>query len=459
MTKRLPFLLIALLLSMLVACSTPGATSVEPEPTDIPATTEEEVVEEAAEEPVEESTEAAAPEPTEEPEAVEEAAVEEEMSSEEVAAEAEAPTENLTDGCVENYAEGVDYFPQKAEVTHSAGFSLEYFDNYKVLTVNSPFPGAEETAVYVLVQCGTPAPAGYDDATVIETPINRIIAMSTTYLPYLDTFGEVDSLVGMDSTMFASNTAVREKIDAGEIVEVGFGAEVNVEQVLDSEPDVVMTYSSGSPDYDAHPKLEEAGITVVLNSDYLDTTPLGRAEWGKFIAALYNKDGEAQAWFDDIVADYESLVGLVSGVEERPTVFANTPYEGTWYMPGGQSYAGIQLADAGADFVWAEDESTETLFLDFETVYDQAADAQYWVNIGFFFTLEDLLAADERFADFAAYANGNVYNNDALTNEFGGNDFYESGAANPNVVLADLIKIFHPELLPDHDLVYYRVME
>ena len=449
MTKKLPFVLIAFLLSVLVACSTPGTTSVEPEPTDPPTITEEEVVEEVGEEPTNEP----APEPTAEP------AVEEESAGEEEVAAVEAPTENLTDGCVENYAEGVDYFPQKAEVTHSAGFDLEYFDNYKVLTVNSPFPGAEETAVYVLVQCGTPAPDGYEDAIVVETPINSIIAMSTTYLPYLDTLGEVDSLVGMDSTMFASNTAVREKIDAGEIVEVGFGAEVNVEQVLDSEPDVVMTYSSGSPDYDAHPKLEEAGITVVLNSDYLDPTPLGRAEWGKFIAALYNKDGEAQTWFDQIVADYEGLVALTAVVEERPTVFANTPYEGTWYMPGGQSYVGVQLADAGADFVWAADESTETLFLDFETVYDQAAEAEYWVNIGFFFTLDDLLAADERFADFTAFANGNVYNNDAITNDFGGNDYYESGAANPNVVLADLIKIFHPELLPDHDLVYYRVME
>ncbi len=453
MKKQFLPLFILLLLGFFVACS----TATEPEATDVPVAEVEEpedAVEEAVVEPTAEPTEEPAPEPTAKPEATAEP-----EPTEEAMVEVVVPTENLIDSCVEEYAEGIDYFPQKAEITQSDGFSLEYFDNYKVLTVNSPFPGAEETAVYVLVQCGTPAPEGYDEATIIETPIESIIAMSTTYLPYLDTFGEVDSLVGLDSAMFASNEAVRTKIDAGEIVEVGFGAEVNVEQVLDSEADVVMTFASGSPDYDAHPKLQEAGVTVILNSDYLEGTPLGRAEWGKFVAAFYNKDGQAQAWFDEIVADYDSLVALADGVEERPSVFANTPYEGTWYMPGGQSYMGQLFADAGADFVWAADPSTETLFLDFETVYDQAADAQYWVNIGFFPTLEKLLAADERFADFAAFNEGGVYNNDAITNEFGGNDYYESGAANPNVILADLIQIFYPDLLPDRALVYYRGME
>jgi iron complex transport system substrate-binding protein len=152
-------------------------------------------------------------------------------------------------------------------------------------------------------------------------------------------------------------------------------------------------------------------------------------------------------------------VALTDSVTEKPTVFANTPFEGTWYMPGGQSFTAQLLADAGADYLWADDESTGTLFLDFETVFDQAATADYWINIGFFGGLADLTAADERFSDFAAYQNNGVYNNDARTNDFGGNDFYEGGVANPHLVLADLIKIFHPELLPDHEFVYYRLVE
>ncbi len=370
-----------------------------------------------------------------------------------------APAANLTESCAEGYAQNVDYFPEKAAVNSSEGFTIDYFNNYKVVTVKSPYPGAEVAATYVLVQCGTPAPAGYKDAIIIEVPVNRFVAMSTTYLPHLPTLNAVDKLVGLDSLAFASTEAVRARIDAGDIAEVGFGAGVNVEQVLDLEPDMVMTYASGSADFDAQPKLEEVGITVVVNSDYLDTSPLGQAEWVKFLAAFFNQEAAATAWFDGVTADYEALVALATAVDNQPTVFLNTPYEGTWYMAGGQSYVAHLLADAGAAYIWANDPSDTTLFLDFETVFDQAQAADFWINLGFVSSLTDMAAADERFAGFAAYQNGNVYNNDARVNASGGNDYYEGGAANPQVVLADLIKIFHPELLPDHTFVYYRMME
>lgn len=174
---------------------------------------------------------------------------------------------------------------------------------------------------------------------------------------------------------------------------------------------------------------------------------------------LYNQEAAANTWFDGVVAEYEALTALTANVAERPTVFANTPYEGTWYMPGGQSYTALLLNTAGADYLWEEDESTSTLFLDFESVFEQAADGDYWINLGFVSTLADLEASDERFADFAAFQNGMVYNYDLRINEFGGNDFFESAAANPHWVLADLIKIFHPELVPDHAFVYYRLVE
>ncbi len=372
---------------------------------------------------------------------------------------AEVPTSNLTDGCVENYDESVDYFPQKTAVTHAQGFTIEYFNNYKVVTVAAPWLGAEDSATYLLVQCGTPAPEGFEEAVTVEVPINSFVSMSTTYLPYLDAFGLLDSLVGVDFGSFAYNPTVQEMLAAGELVELGSGSTVNVEGALDLDPDVIMTSASGSADFDTHPKLEEVGLTVVLNADYLDVTPLGRAEWGKFIAVFYNEEAQADVMFNDTAAEYEALTTLAADVSERPTVFANTPFEGTWYMPGGQSYTAQFLDAAGANYVWSDDEATGTLFLDFESVFDRAAEAEYWINLGFVSTLADLEAADERFADFAAFQNGNVYNYDLLTNESGGNDFFESAAANPHVVLADLIKIFHPDLLPDHELVYYRLVE
>ena len=144
---------------------------------------------------------------------------------------------------------------------------------------------------------------------------------------------------------------------------------------------------------------------------------------------------------------------------EKPTVFTGSDYQGTWSMPGGNSFAAAFLKDAGADYLWADDTSTGSLPLAFEAVFEKAQSAEYWVNVGYFFTLNDLLAADARYADFAVYQSGNIWNNDAITSATGGNDYYESAVAHPELVLADLIKIFHPELLPDYELVYYRQLK
>lgn len=432
--KKFYPLFLALLLAgfFLAAC---GGTATE-EPAAEASTEENIVSENPAAEPEQE------PEPTDEP-----------------MVEVEAPTTNLTDACVENYDEAVDYFPQKTAVSHADGFTIEYFNNYKVVTVAAPWLGATDSATYVLVQCGTPNPPGFDDAVIFDVPISSFVSMSTTYLPHLEQFGLLDSLVGVDFASYAYNATVQEKYAAGELVELGNGATVDVEAALALEPHIIMTSASGSADFDTHPKLQEVGLTVLLNADYLDVTPLGRAEWAKFIAVLYNEEAQANDWFNGVTVEFESLAAITIDVADRPTVFANTPFEGTWYMPGGKSYTALLLDAAGADYLWGEDESTSTLFLDFESVFDQAADSTYWINLGFLSSLADLELADERFADFAAFQNGTVYNYDLRTNEFGGNDFFESGAANPHWVLADLIKIFHPELVPDHEFVYYQLVE
>jgi iron complex transport system substrate-binding protein len=206
-----------------------------------------------------------------------------------------------------------------------------------------------------------------------------------------------------------------------------------------------------------YPTLQEAGLPVILNADFLDTSPLGQAEWGKYISLLFNTEAAAQEAFDGVATRYSDLVELAASADEHPTVFANTPYQGSWFMPGGKSYLAQFFADAGADYLWADDETTGSIPLDFESVFDKAADADFWVNAGFFWTTKaDALAEDARFEQFAAYQNDQVYTNNGHVNANGGSDYFESGAANPDRILADLVKIFHPDLLPDHELYYYR---
>lgn len=370
----------------------------------------------------------------------------------------EGPESNLTDGCVENYDETVDYFPEKAEIDYAQGFSVEYFNNYKLVTILTPWELAEEVFEYVLVQCGTPAPEGYDDSQVVNVPVETMVAMSTTFLPHLDSQGLVDRLVGLDtdSMTFTGTESVLERVEAGELAGVGYSWDPDIEAMMDVEADIYMVQQF-APGPGVYTSLQEVELPAVLNADFMDTTPLGQAEWGKYISLFFNTEALANETFDGVVERYQALAALTADVEERPTAFAGSPFQDTWHIPGGNSYVGILLEDAGADYAWGDDDSPRSLYLDFETVLERAGDAEYWINAsGYWYSLDDALAEDERYATFAAFENGNLYTYNAQVTENGGIAYFESGLANPDVLLADLITILHPELLPDHALEYYQ---
>jgi len=373
--------------------------------------------------------------------------------------EAIAPTGNLTGDCIEAYDASIDYFPDKVTFNEAAGINIEYHNHYKVINITNPWRDAGVAFQYLLVQCGAPAPDGFEAGLIIEVPVQTVVAMATTQLPHLDELGELDRLVGVDSFQYVNTSSVRQKIEAGELVEIGFGATVNVEAALDLNPNLVMSYAMGLPDSDAHPLLLEAGIPTVLNAAYMEVSPLGRAEWIKFTAAFFNKEARANEIFAAQQSRYNELAALTAGVAERPTVFTGIVRGNTWRVAGGGSYFAQYLVDAGANYLWAADESTGSIPLDFELVFERAADADYWLNTSTWQSLAEVLAADERYAEFAAFQNGRIYNNNARLNENGGNDYWETGVTHPELVLADLIKIFHPDLLPDHEFIFYHPLQ
>lgn len=369
--------------------------------------------------------------------------------------------------CVTDFDPSVDYFPEKVEPEFSVGWQVEYHNNYKVVDVLTPFPGAtaDDAIEYVLVQCGTPAPEGYDDARVIEIPAGDVIALGTSYIPQLNELGLLHYLIGLDSLAFVSTPEVLDMIAAGELIEVGSGAGINVEAVLDAEPSLVLTYVYSSDDVNTHPALVDAGIPVVVASDYIEASPLGQAEWIKFTSLFYNAERQANDVFGAKADEYEALVALTAPLadEDKPSVLWNsyTSYSNAWWVPGSESFAGQFIRDAGGALVLGDDPQVAGNInaspFDFEVVYDAGLDADLWFPGTFGVrTLDDLVAQDERYADLAAVQTQQVYNFDARENANGGNDFFENGVANPQDILADLISIMHPELLPDHELIYYR---
>lgn len=368
--------------------------------------------------------------------------------------------QNLKEGCVSDYDPTIDYFADKAEIQYAANFDIQYFNNYKVLSVSNPWD--EEPTQYVLVQCGTPAPENLPDALMLEVPITSMMALSTTHVAHLAQLGLLEHLIGVDTGLFFNNPDVIAKLEAGELLEVGSGSSINVEVVLAAEPNVIMAYSSGLSEYDAHPILLDAGLDVVLNNEWVETSPLGRAEWLKFTAALFNAEAEANAIFEQIVTDYTQLASLTVDLSDKPTVLPNTfnTYDEAWAIPGGDSFAAQLIQDAGGDMILGDAPEVQgqvgSILFDFEVVYEKGLEADLWL-LGAFgvATLDDLIAQDERYADFT----GAVWNNDAIVNANGGNDYWESGVTRPDLILADLIAIFHPDLLPDHVMVYHRPLE
>lgn len=370
----------------------------------------------------------------------------------------DAPETNLTTGCVTDYNPDVDYFPQKVAVEYATGFDVAYFNHYKIVTVaNSGTP-----YTYVLVQCGTPTPETTDldgVVQVIDVPAGNIVTLSTTYLPHLSALGLVDQLAGMDSFLYTSTPEVIERIETGDIIEVAPDFNVNIELVFETDPTIVMT---GGFDPDQLATLIDAGIFTALNTDYLETSPLGQAEWLKYTALFYNQEAVAADTFDDIVAAYEEATNLAATIadENRPTVLWNFAFNGNWSIPGANTIPGTLIQDAGGVVAMGDDAPPSGTFLSLESVYEGALDADIWVINAFAVsTIDELLAQDERYGDFAAVEAGQVWNNDADVNANFGNNYYERGVLRPDLVLRDLVAMFHPQLLPDHEFEFFRNLD
>ncbi len=359
--------------------------------------------------------------------------------------------------CVEEFDPTVDYFPDRVAVEYARQFSVEYHQHYKLVTITQPWQGADEGLRYLLVQCGTPRPSGFDDVATFEIPARTVITTSTTEVPHLVRLGLTGRLIGHHEFDYVNSPEVRQRIDAGEMVEIGMGSTINLELVVASGADLLLADSLGEGAGGLIGKLRELGVPTALVPSFFETTALGRAEWIKFTALFFNRELQAELVFGEVAGRYAELVGLVRSRvgEERPTVFTSAPLGEVWYMPGGQSFLAHMLADAGARYLWADDTSTGSLPLHLESVYERVLDADFWVQPGSVASLDEIAAFDDRLAETRAFREGQVFNSDARQNVHGGSDYWETGTARPDLVLADLIEIFHPDLL-DHELVFHR---
>jgi len=345
--------------------------------------------------------------------------------------------------------------PSRTTLRYAEGFRVTYQNGARLVEVTHPYQGATEGYKYLLVPRGHEVPRHDAGTKVIYTPVQSIASTSTTHIPMLDYLGQADRLTGFTATQYVSSTSVRKRIDAGKVIELGTDKDINLEQLAMLKPDMLMGYSISS-DYAQFRKIEQLGVPVVINAEYLEKHPLGRAEWIKFVALFFDQEHAADSIFTAIEKSYRDAARRVATIPTRPTVLTGIMYSDAWFLPGGQNYAARLFNDAGCRYLWASDPSNGSLQLTFESVFEKAHNADLWIGAGSFNTLAELGAADRRYSRFKPFSTKQVYTSNARMGATGGSEYLELGYLRPDIILHDLIRIAHPDVLPDHTLYFHK---
>lgn len=337
-------------------------------------------------------------------------------------------------------------------------FSLEKRSDYTILTIKNPWQGADNvTQVYYLVKRGSEFPAGLDSSVVIFVPLKKIICMSTTHIAMIAAIGEENTIAGVSGSGFVYTKGLIENLKNGVIADVGYEANLNKELIIKISPDLIMMYGIGSESAGYIGKIQELGIRVLFNADYLEIDPLGKAEWIKLFGALYCRENLADSIYKTETTEYEKIKSFVSqNVSIRPKVLLGLPYKDTWYISPGNSFISKLITDAGGNYLWQNTESSVSMPFGIENVYLKALTADYWLNIGTAVSKSEISMLDQRLTGLPCYKKGNLFNNNKRTTHEGGNDYWESGTVYPHLILKDIASIIHPDLFAGNELLFYR---
>ena len=330
-----------------------------------------------------------------------------------------------------------------------------------VITLYNPWQGANSVEIkYYLVRRGDKTVSLNDTSAIIYVPVRKIVCMSTTHLAMIAALGEEKSVTGFSGTGFIYNKNLLQMSESGLIEDVGYENSLNTELILKLKPDLVMMYGVGSESAGYTGKIEELGIKTMMNADYLETDPLGKAEWIKLFGALYCREELADSIFRSIMGSYNEIRDKI--LQEnltRPKVLAGLPFRDTWYISPGNSHISTLIRDAGGEYLWEKTISSVSMPLGLESVYLRSMEADYWINIGAVNSKNEIPAIDSRLSTIPAFKSGRLFNNNKRVTPGGGNDYWESGTLSPHLLLRDLASIFHPGSFEDHELIYYKLIE
>jgi iron complex transport system substrate-binding protein len=352
------------------------------------------------------------------------------------------------------------FCPDSLKVISARGFTLESDRKTIRLTVKDPWQNASDiTFNYLLSDTFKTTEIINEYNCRIKTPVSNVVCLSTTHIGFLGFISEIRSISGISGKEYVVNQMLRSRISEGTVADVGYDENLNYEVLLKLRPDIVFAYGIGPAITKTIRKLHELGIPVIMIGEYLEEDPLAKMEWVKVFAALCGKSSVASQKFDSVALHYHNLVSMAENTDYKPKVVTGLPYRGTWYVSGSQSYIAQLIKDAGGAYLWNHLNFNESRPMSLEKLFEQALMADYWINPGEALSKRDIMLNDERFSQLISYKNDRVFNNNNVLAETGGNDFYELGVVEPDIILSDLIYILHPQLLPSYSLKFYRKLQ
>jgi len=338
-----------------------------------------------------------------------------------------------------------------SNIKYATGFDIIETATYKKIIIKSPNKKNKQTAIFIKPY------KKYADFSngkyVFYHPIEKIVVTSTTHIPMLELLNEENSLIGFPNTKYISSKKTRALIDKGAIKELGKEQSINTELLLDLQPELVIGVSNNN-NTKMFNNIEKAGIPVLLNSDWQEKTPLGRAEWIKFFGVIYGKGKLADSIFKSIETEYLKAKKIASQAKNKPKVLSGAMYQDKWNLPAGESYGTQFLLDANVNYPWQNTKGNGSLSLSFESVYDKAKDANFWLSPSFFSSYQQLEEANQHYTQFDAFKNKKVFNFMNNKGATGGILYYELAPIQPHIVLKDIIKTVHPELLQGYKPFY-----
>ena len=343
-------------------------------------------------------------------------------------------------------------------VNYAKGFTIVQYEGYKILNVENPWPEADKTYSYLLVENESKVPSKIKYDHRINIPVTKIVVTSTTHIPSLEALNRESSVVGFPGLDFISSEKTRQLIKENKITELGKNEAINTEVLISLEPDVVIGFAVNGNNKTFN-TIEKSGIPVVFNGDWVEESPLGKAEWIKFFGTFFNLSEEAEQLFNEVETAYNDAKELAKSSSERPSVLSGSMYKDQWYVPYGNAWQAQFIKDANAEYIYAHTKGSGSMALSFETVLSEAQNTEYWVAPGQFKSIEHLMEISSHYNQFDAVKNRKVFTYSNTTGETGGVLYYELAPNRPDLVLKDLISIFHPELLPDYETTFFKPLK